>query len=445
MSRKEAHDLWRDYVNPDIVRLLEAFDFGREFVRAQGTMLYDEAGGEYTDFLAGFGVHNVGHNHPRLVGALRSALDSSPSSMLNVDAPATVGRLARKLTSLTHRRLCRSALANSGAEAVEMAIKAARLATGRDMFVACEGGYHGLTTGSLALLGAAEIRGRFGPLLPAAFVPFGDAAAVEKACRQHRPAAVFVEPIQGEGGIRVPPAGYLAELGGICRHSGALLVVDEIQTGLGRCGTMFATDFAAVVPDILLVGKALSGGLVPIAAAMLTDDVWRAAFSGPERCTLTASTFAGGRLAVTAALEVLSIVEQEELPRRATESGGLLREGLEQLAGRHKIVAAVRGQGLLAGLEFREPAGLLIRGVPAWARRGLYSQVVAAVLLRDHRILTQPCSLAPSVLRLEPPLTIRQDEISRLLGALDVTLAEYPSHTSAAIAAFRAAVLRRGL
>jgi putrescine aminotransferase len=445
MSRKEAHDLWRKYVNPDMVSLLEAFDFGREFVRAQGTKLYDEAGREYTDFLAGFGVHNIGHNHPRLVSALRSALDSVQPSMLNVDAPGVVGRLAQKLTSLTHPLLCRSAFANSGAEAVEMAIKAARLATGRETLVACDGGYHGLTTGSLAILGAAEIRQRFGTLLPAAFVPFGDAAAAENACRQHRPAAVFVEPIQGEGGIRVPSSSYLGELSAVCRSHGVLLVVDEIQTGLGRCGRMFATDFPTVVPDILLVGKALSGGMVPIAVAMMTDDVWKSAFSGPQRCTLTASTFAGGLLAVTVALEVLSILEQEKLPQQAADLGGSLLDGLEQLAERHKIIAAVRGRGLLAGLEFREPTGLLIRGVPGWARRGLYAQVVAAVLLRDHGFLTQPCSLDQSVLRLEPPLTISPDEISRLLSALDITLAEYPSHTSAAIAAFRATVLRGGL
>jgi putrescine aminotransferase len=442
MTRQAAHDLWREYVNPDLVDLLEVLDFGREFVRAQGTKLYDDSGREYTDFLAGFGVHNVGHNHPRLLAALRAAVNSLQPSMLNVDAPAVVGRLAQKLTSLTHPRLCRSAFANSGAEAVEMAIKAARLATGRQTLVACDGGYHGLTTGSLSLLGAADMRGRFGPLPPAEFVPFGDVAAAERACREHRPAAVVVEPIQGEGGVRVPPDGYLQGLSAVCRRAGALLVVDEIQTGLGRCGRMFATDFASVVPDVLLVGKALSGGMVPVAAAMLTDDVWSRAFAGPQRCLLTASTFAGGLLAATAATETLSILEGESLPARAAETGAHLLEGLAKLAARHEIIAAVRGRGLLAGVEFREPTGLLIRGVPAWARRGLYANVISAVLLRDDGLLTQPCSLDLCVLRIEPPLTITRDEVTHLLAALDRALGDYPSHLSAAMAAMRRTILR---
>jgi putrescine aminotransferase len=208
---------------------------------------------------------------------------------------------------------------------------------------------------------------------------------------------------------------------------------------------MFATDFSKVVPDILLVGKALSGGLVPIAAAIMTDEVWKEAFSGPQRCMLTASTFAGGLLAATVGLETLSIVEQEELPRRAAKLGRELLEGLEQLAGCHEIIAGVRGRGLLAGVELQQPAGLLMSGVPKWARHGLYAQVLAAVLLKEHGFVTQPCSLEQSVLRLEPPLIISPDEISRLLDALGSVLKNYPTHTSAAIAAFRRTVLRGNL
>jgi len=445
MSRREAHELWRKYVNPDIVNLLEAFDYGRQFVRALGTKLYDDTGREYTDFLSGYGVHNVGHNHPRLIKALHSALDSAQPSMLNIDTPEVVGRLAQKLTSLTHPRLCRTVFANSGAEAVEMAIKAVRAATGREMLLACTGSYHGLTTGSLSIMGASEPRRYFGPLLSAAFVPFGNAEAAEIACRENHPAAVFVEPIQGEGGIRIPPLDYMTELSAICRRYGCLLVVDEIQTGIGRCGRMFATDFSTVVPDILLVGKALSGGLVPMAAAIMTNEIWKEAFSGPQRCMLTASTFAGGLLAATVGLETLSIVEQEEMPRRATELGRQLLEGMKQLVGNHEIIAGVHGQGLMAGVEFRQPTGLLMSGVPKWARPGLYTQVLSAVLLRDHGFITQPCSLEQCVMRLEPPLIINSDEISRLLDAFDNVLKNYPSHTSAAIAAFRQTVLRGSL
>ena len=414
MSRQCTHDLWRRFVNPDFVRLLDALDFGRCFVRAEGTKLYDDAGGEYTDFLAGFGVHNIGHNHPRVAAALRRAIDSKTPSMLNVDAPLHTGMLAQRLTSLIDPRLCRTAFANSGAEAVGIAIKAARMATGRRHIIACRNAYHGLMPGSLSLMGDDRRRRLFGPFLAdVSYVAFGDIGALEDACNRMRPAAFFVEPIQGEGGVNIPDISYLPEAARVCRAVGCLLVVDEIQTGLGRTGAHFATNFQDCLPDVLLVGKALSGGFVPVAAAMIITGTWQRAFSGPDRCQLNASTFAGSLLAMVAGLETLSVLEDECLPARAEELGAVLLEGLRNLATRRDIIRDVRGRGLLAGIEFRAPEGLLTKAVPRWARDGLYAQVISALLLRDHGFLTQPCSLAPAVLRIEPPLVVSQEEIDR--------------------------------
>lgn len=440
--RDRAHDLWRRHVNPDHARLLEVFDFGRCFVGARGTRLVDEEGREYVDFLSGYGVHSIGHNHERLVRRLRETLDACEPSMLHVDAPLAAGELAERLTAVSHPDLCRVAFASSGAEAVEAALKAARAATGRRPLIACEGGYHGLTVGALSLMGHESMRRPFGEFLPdVVHVPFGDVGGIRDACARHRPAAFVVEPIQAEGGIRIPSPDYLVGAAHACAEAGCLLVVDEIQTGLGRTGNLFATDFTRVVPDVLLVGKALSGGTVPVAATLLSRDTWERAFSGATRCHLCASTFSGGRLAMAAGLETLRIVEEERLAERAADLGRFLLDGLRELSRRHPVIREVRGQGLLAGIEFDDRAGLLGALVPEWARRQLFAQVVAALLLRDHAFVTQPCGLAPQVLRVEPPLVVSREEIAAFVAALDETLEACPTQGSALVGAFRKAVL----
>ncbi len=445
-SRQSVHELWRKFVNPDFVKLQESFDFGRRFIRAEGASLFEEDGREVIDFLAGFGVHNVGHNHPQLIQRLHETLDARGPSMLNIDAPLPVARLAERLCHATHPDLCRVVFANSGAEATEAAIKSARAATGRTALVACDGAWHGLTIGALSLMGDDDHRQRLGPLLPeVTHIPFGDAAALEDVCSRCKPAAFFVEPIQGEGGIRVPPAEYFGKVRGICSKHDCLLVIDEIQTGLGRTGRMFATDFAECRPDMLLVGKALSGGLVPVAACMMTAKSWSQAFSGPTRCNHCMSTFSGGQLAMAAGLETINIVEEERLADRAQELGDILLDGLRALARKHTIIRDVRGRGLLVGVEFEPVGGLLAAVVPRWARQQLFAQVIAAVLLRDHGFLTQACGLAPNVLRLEPPLVISREEIESLIRAMDAVLTAYPSPGSAVMAAFRKTILKRDL
>lgn len=439
-------NLYAEYVNPEFAELLRAFDYGRDFVRAHGTRLYDSDGREYLDCLAGYGVHNIGHNHPRLVRALRDALDSNAPSMLNVDAPEYRAILAQKLSCLTHPDFCRTVFANSGAEAVDVAIKTARRATQRVPIVTCSGGYHGLSVGAAGLIEERLYRELPGDKAGhVRWVPFGDCASLEAVCRTDKPAAFIVEPVQGEGGIHVPSDSYLEEAAVICRKHGCLFVVDEIQTGLGRTGSMFATPFERVVPDILLLGKALSGGIVPISVAMMTAAVWKRSFGSAWACNLNASTFAGGRLGVAAATETLAIIEEEELSKAAATRGAELAKELSILAKRHPIIRDVRQQGLLIGIEFQPASGLLMKAVPAWAREGLYAQVICALLLREHGILAQPCTLAQNVLRVEPPLIITGDDTKAFIAGLDETLASCPDHRAALRSAFRKRVLGKAL
>lgn len=442
MNPNPTHQRYADFVNPGFVQLLETLDYCRVFVRAHGSRLWDQEGRQYVDFLAGFGVHNVGHNHPRLVAALRETLAADVPSMLNIDAPTCQAALAERLCLLTRPDLCRAFFANSGSEAVEMAVKTARAATGRTAIVSCRGAYHGLSTGALALTDAPAWQKPFAPLLtPVERVPFGDLQALRDCLTRLRPAAFIVEPIQGEGGINIPAPEYLAEATALCKKSGALLIIDEIQTGLGRTGSLFATPFDANLPDILLLGKALSGGIVPIALGLVRERVWDKAFGSPERCNLNASTFAGGHLSCTAAATVLDILADEQLSSRAAELGAKALQMLKPFASRHPAIRDVRGRGLLIGVELQPASGLLMRAVPAWAREGFHAQVLCTLLLRDHGIIAQPCSLRPNVLRIEPPLTIKESELDHFVSALDQALAVCPSPASALKMAIRKKVL----
>ncbi len=436
MDRHQAHRLWRDHVNPDFIELIESIGWGRRFVHAAGARLRDEEGREAIDLLAGFGVHNLGHNHPRIVAAVQRAVASGEPSFLNIDAPAVVGEVAQRLQRLSSPRLCRTLFANSGAEAVDQAIKLARAATGRHLVVACDHAYHGLSVGTLPLFGRRAWSSAYGASdAEARLIPFADAPALERICREAQPALFIVEPVQGEGGIVVPPDGYLAEAARICRAHGVVFAVDEIQTGLGRCGAWFASDPAAIGPDALLVGKALGGGLMPAAAMLCTAAAWERSFAGRDRGHLATSTFAGGRLAMVAAREALDALGEECLPQRAAELGAWLEPRLTDLARRHPVVQQVRGRGLLWGIELAEPTGLITSLVPRWAREGLLAQVLCLRLLDRHGVLMQPCTIAQHVLRIEPPLTITQVELERCVEAIDRELSAIPGYTTATLVA----------
>jgi acetylornithine/succinyldiaminopimelate/putrescine aminotransferase len=436
-----SYDLWERFINPDYIKLLKALNFGREFVQAEGVRLHDNSGREYLDFLSGFGVHNVGHNHPRLISVLARSLNAQMPSMLHIDAPMPAGLLAERLSGLMHPDLSRVVFANSGAEAVDIAMKASIAGSeGRKILLACDNAYHGLSVGALSLLGNRAGRERFRTACPESIhIPFNDIGALRGACLRYKPAAFFVEPIQAEGGINIPDPEYLHEAAQICRDHECLFIVDEIQTGLGRTGSFFRTDFKKVVPDIVLVGKALSGGMVPVAAAVINRNVWERAFKGPTWCLYNASTFAGGTLAMSVALETIAVIKEMRLDENARQQGQLLLEGLSKLAAKHRHIIGIRGEGLLFGIEFAPPEGLAIKAVPAWARNGLYANVLSAILLKKHYVITQPCTIAQHVLRIEPPLTICKEEILRFLDVLDQSLSAVPDDS----AAVRAAVYMR--
>lgn len=399
----EAH---RAHVNPGLARLRQFGGFGDVEESALGCVVTMASGAQYLDFVGGYGVFSVGHRHPRVVAAVHRQLDRIPLSTRTFFSEPEA-QLASRLAALAPGELTYCFFSNSGAEAVEAALKMARIATGKTDFISAHGSYHGKTLGALSVTGREKYRKPFEPLLPGAtFIPFDDLDAARAAVTPQT-AAIIIEPIQGEGGIIVPAAGYLRGLRDLCDRNGLLLIADEVQTGLGRTGTMFAVESEAVAPDILTLAKALGGGVMPIGATLATPAIWEKTFGANP--LVHTSTFGGNPLACAAGLAALDVIEDEDLMTRATARGVQLMDGLRQvqrdLPG---ALRAVRGRGLMIGVEFavKDVAELTINGM---AQRG----VIAAYTLNN-----------PNVIRFEPPLVVSPEQVETAVAAFREAVAE---------------------
>jgi len=394
----ETYGNYKAFVNPALARVMKLSGSPVE-VRAGGTTIWDHTGKAYLDFAGGYGVFTLGHSHPRVVAAVKAQLDLMSLSGKTMFNPL-VGQLARALAAIAPGDLAISFLSNSGTEAVESALKLARAATKRTKLVATTHAFHGKTIGALSVSGRDTFKGAFAPLLAnVVHVPFGDAVALEGAL--DGAAAFIVEPIQGEGGVTIPPDGYLTRARSLCDAAGALLIADEVQTGLGRCGELFACNFEGVVPDVMTLAKGLSGGVVPVAASIARPAVWNAAYG--QAPLLHTSTFGGNPLACAAALAGLDVLREEQLVVNARDRGEQLIAGARAIAAEFpSVIREVRGRGLLVGVELRnEGYGGTI--VPEMLRAG----VTAAWTLNRQ-----------NVIRLEPPLIVTAPEVARALEAL---------------------------
>jgi putrescine aminotransferase len=394
----ETYENYKNFVNPPLARVMK-LSGSPVAVRAHGCTIWDAAGRAYLDFAGGYGVFTLGHTHARVTAAVREQLDVMALSGKTMFEPL-VGRLARALADIAPGDCSISFFANSGTEAVEGALKLARAATKRARIVATSNAYHGKTMGALAASGRDAYKTPFGPLLAdVVHVPYGDVAALADAL--HDAAAFIVEPVQGEGGVVVPPLGYLRSARELCDADGALLIADEVQTGLGRCGYAFACERDGVVPDVLVLAKGLSGGVMPIGAYVARPGAWNAAYSkAPLAHT---STFGGSPLACAAALAALDVLRDDDLVARSRALGDRLLAGAAAIATEYpSVVRATRGLGLLVGVELQnEGYGGTI--IPEMLKRG----VTAAWTLNAQRVI-----------RLEPPLIVTAAEIDTALEAL---------------------------
>jgi len=409
-------------VNPQWVRLLGLLEMDVRYERCIGAELFTADGRRIVDFLSGYCVHNVGHNHPDVVEALQRELARCGPAMIQTHVADLAGELAERLCARAGGQLSKAFFASSGSEGVEAAIKFARAHTRRAGILAAEHAFHGLTCGALSLMSDEFWREGFGPLLPGAkTIPFGSLEALERELNSKRFAAFIVEPIQSEAGVRVPDADYLRNAESLCRRYGTLFVLDEVQTGMYRTGTFLAAHQFGVEPDMVVLAKALSGGLVPVGAVLMSDDVCGSVYSSLPRAFVHTSTFSENSLAMRAGLATLEVLDRAGLGRCATEAGKYLREQLTAALREFEMVKEVRGLGLLMGIEFQAPKHLRLR-IPYEAfgaiHGGMFGQILVMRLFRDFGFLTQVCGNNFMVLKVAPPLVVEEAQMDTFVAAV---------------------------
>jgi ornithine--oxo-acid transaminase len=416
----DEHDLWARTINPQFVRVLRTIGFDRKWVRGEGARIYDADGNSYLDLLGGFGMYNVGRNNPSVKAALIEALELDTPGMLAMGVTALPGLLANELLQRTPPRIERCLFTNSGTEANEAALKLGRAATKRTRVISADHAFHGLTLGSLSANGNGEFTQRFQPLLPGfAQVPFGDLDALEQELRREDVAVFIVEPVQGKG-INLPPSGYLAGAQELCRRCGTLFCVDEVMTGFGRTGTMFAFEHWGLEPDLVTVAKSLSGGYVPVGALLMSRAVHEAVFDSMPHALSHGSTFAPNELAMVAGLAMLRELDEHDLVVRSARLGEKLLELTRPLVDEFDVVKDVRGKGLMWAIEF-EGDSRMYRMLDR-AQRGLFAQLVVVPLFTDHRILTQVAGHDMAVVRILPPFVLTDDDVAEFAEALRETV-----------------------
>ncbi|MGI6295938.1 MAG: aspartate aminotransferase family protein [Armatimonadota bacterium] len=394
---EETTEKYRKHVNPGIAGILNFSGFGVPEDRAEGCYIWDISGRKFLDCVGGYGAFSLGHLNPKVVDAVKKQLEKealkSHFFMSSVLADA-----CELLASVLPGDIEYSFICNSGTEAVEGALKCARKLTGRPQFIGAHNGFHGKSFGSLSVSGREVYKKGFEPLLPETqHVPFGDANALA-ATISDRTAAVILEVVQGEAGINIAPADYFPKVREICDANGSLLILDEVRTGFGRTGKMFASEHYGVKPDIVTMAKALGGGVMPVGAFSASEQVWDAMFG--TNPYLHSTTFGGNPLACAAIIAAIKTTIEEGLVERSRVMGEKLLSGLQTVRAKYPwMIKEVRGMGLLAGIEFAEEdiAALVIAGC---GRRDL----LAAYSLNN-----------PKVVRIEPPLIIPEPELDRAI------------------------------
>ncbi len=419
---KEIKDFHKQYINPGKANLVGLAGFDKHFVRAEGVHVWDDEGNQYLDCLGSYGALNLGHNPPAVLAAL-DRIRQLPN-FLQVSLETMAGVLAHNLAQVLPGELSRSFFCNSGAEAVEGALKLARAATGKTKILHCQGSFHGKTLGALSVTGREKYQKPFAPLVPGCHpIPYGDLQALEDNLRGRDVAAFIVEPIQGENGVIVPPDGYLRGAREICNRYDAIFIFDEIQTGLGRTGYLFACQYEGVVPDVICLAKSLSGSIMPIGAYVATPKVWDRAYGNMEKSLLHTSTFSNNTWAATAGVAALEEIINQRLPERARERGEVFLGRLKTLKDKYPFIKEIRGRGLMIGLEFEKPAkGIMDRltgGVVNKLSEEYLAAIVAGQLLNQHRIITAYTLNNPNVIRLAPPLVITEEQLNSVADALE--------------------------
>jgi ornithine--oxo-acid transaminase len=421
----ENYELNEKYVNRTFVKVLRTIGFDKVYERGEGAYLYDREGQDYLDFLSGYGVYNIGRNHPAIKKVIEDALKLDLPNMVQMDSSLLAGLLAEALVARTGPERDAVYFCNSGAEAVEAALKFARAATQRERIISLSGAYHGLTYGALSMTAVSSFQEGFAPFLPGVqHVSQNNLEALEDALRRKDVAAFIAEPVQGKG-VNIPDDDFLPKAQELCRKYGTLFIADEVQTGFGRTGKYFAYQHWDLDPDIVTLAKTLSGGYVPCAAMITRRKIEQKVFSRLDRCVVHNTSFGGNSLAMACGLATLDVIDREKLVENARVMGDLLATRLRGLMAKHELIKEVRALGLMVAVEFQQPASFKLK--MAWKAihavdKGLFAQMIVTPLLQKHRIIAQVAGHNMDVIKVIPALTIGEKEIDRFVAALDDVL-----------------------
>jgi putrescine aminotransferase len=403
---EETTEKYRKYVSPGIANILNFGGFGVPEDRAQGCYIWDASGRKFLDCVGGYGAFSLGHLNPKVVAAVKKQLEKEALKS-HFFLSSELADACELMASVLPGDINYSFLCNSGTEAVEGALKCARVHTGRPEYIGAINGFHGKSYGSLSVSGRDVYKQKFHPLLQETqHVPFGDADALANVISD-RTAAVILEVVQGEGGVIIAPDDYFPKVREICTANGSLLILDEVRTGFGRTGKMFASEHYGVQPDIVTMAKALGGGVMPVGAFAANADIWDSMFG--TNPYLHSTTFGGNPLACAAVIAAINTTIELGVVERSRVLGEKLLNGLKSVQAKYPdMVKDVRGKGLLAGIEFAEDDidALVITGC---GRRDM----IAAYSLNN-----------PKVVRIEPPLVIEESELDRAIGIIGEAVAE---------------------
>jgi len=411
-------------MNPQLPKVLKTIGFDKYYVKGEGQYLWDQDGVRYLDMLSGYGVFNFGRYHPVMVQTMREMLDLKDANMVQMDCPHLSGELAKNLANRAPKP-SRVYFTSTGAETVETALKFAKAHTKRNRFLFLDHGFHGLTVGALSVMGNDEFREGFGDLLPSCNkIPFNDLEALETELKKKDVAGFIYESIQGKG-IFIPDAGFLKSAEALCAKYGTLTIADEVQTGMGRCGKFFAFEYDNLAPDIILLSKALSGGLVPTGAVIATDEIFSSVFSRMDRCVVHSSTFGKNSLSAAMGLSALWVLDNENMLERATKVGAALIEGLGAMIPDFEMMDEVRGRGCMIGVQFKSPSSFKFK--VAWnlihgLNKGLFPQLVTIPLIRDFKILSQTSGHNQDIIKFLPPIVMTDEDVQYFLSSFRKTM-----------------------
>lgn len=412
IGKKHLDKMYKEHYNEGLYKLFKLIGIDKEFTRAYGIHVYDKEGNDYIDFLGGFGALNLGHNNNEVINALNKVI--LRPNMLQISQNPYEAILANNISFLTHGKLSNCFFTNSGTESVEEALKLALFYKKGGNIIYFTKGFHGKTIGSLSALGS-KIKNKYKPLLYNFLeIPYGDIEKFKEAVEIYKISGVIVELVQGEGGIVVGSEEFFKDIREICDKKNIILIFDEVQTGFGRCGSMFCYERFGVVPDVMCLAKSLSGGIIPIGCIAVKKSLWNKTYGKIKNCKLIGSTFGGNTFACVAGIKALSLIREENLPKRAMDLGIYTMEKLKNLKKKHKIIKDVRGMGLMLGVEIDNMNGVIPKKVMELSMSNIISK-----LMNKYRIISGFTINNPCVLRIEPPLIIDKEQIDYLIYALD--------------------------